>query len=135
MGRKKLTGQEKADSISKRKEYLKRYYQSKKDRYKEWCLSNPDKVKASKRKWADKNKEYGKEWYENRKHNPLVYLIVKDNYVGMTENISHRMSAHKSKGRDTSEVIELATFNSREDALSFEKRLHELGYNGSNYNN
>jgi hypothetical protein len=135
MGRKKLIGQDKIDSVSKRKEYLKKYYQDNKDRYEEWCSSNPDKVKASKRKWADKNKEYGKEWYENRKHNPLVYLIVKDNYVGMTENISHRISQHKSKGKDTSEVVELATFDSVAEALVFERRLHELGYNGNNYNN
>ena len=133
--RKKLTGQDKADSIAKRKEYLKEYYQSNKDSYKQWSSSNQDKVKVSRLKWVDKNRDYGKEWYESRKHNPLVYLIVKDNYVGMTENISHRISQHKSKGRDTSEVVELATFDSRLDALAFERRLHELGYNGNNYNN
>ena len=135
MGRKKLTGQAKIDSINKRKEWRKKWYKAKKDAGELWEQSNKDKVKETKRKWVQNNKDYGKDWYDNRKHNPLVYIIVKENYVGMTENISHRISGHKNLGRDTSEVIELATFDSRTEALAFEKKLHELGYNGKHKNN
>lgn len=66
----------------------------------------------------------------NRKHNPLVYLIVNENYVGVTEELTYRISKHRYDGKDISEVEILGQFNERKDALSLEKSLHSKGYYG-----
>ncbi len=78
---------------------------------------------------------YKQELYKSTKHKPIVYLLTKENYVGVTENIKHRLSSHKHKSnRDTSYRV-LAELNNREDALELEALLHTIGYNGRHRNN
>ena len=71
-----------------------------------------------------------KERYKNLKHDPVVYLIVKENYVGTTENLYYRVSEHKSDGKDVSEVSIIKEFKCRLEALEFERSKHKEGYLG-----
>tara|TARA_R110000744_G_scaffold80050_1_gene157122 strand:+ start:46 stop:489 length:444 start_codon:yes stop_codon:yes gene_type:complete len=78
---------------------------------------------------------YKQELYNSTKHKPIVYLLTKENYVGVTENLKHRLSSHKHKSnRDISHRV-LAELSNREDALELEALLHSIGYNGKHRNN
>ena len=79
-----------------------------------------------------KRKEFtDKERAIKNKHNPLVYLVVNENYVGTTENLQQRLWKHSADyKRDVSEVIILGSFNNRADALELEEALHNEGYKG-----
>lgn len=97
------------------------------------------------------NKEYRKEYIKQyRLNNPehlkhfrkyhkslilpyhIVYLLPDHNYVGVTNNPKFRMSNHKSKyKRNTDNWIELARFDTREEALQFEAAKHAAGYEGA----
>lgn len=124
----------------KRKEYLKRYNEK-----------NKDKIKAYKASYYKKNldsiKEYNKsnsvkisEWHKTRRldhtHDPIVYLLEKENYVGTTNRLTYRLNKHKNKyNRDVSEVIILGEFKDRDEALELERALHKEGYKGKHINN
>jgi predicted GIY-YIG superfamily endonuclease len=71
-----------------------------------------------------------KELHKLQKHKPLVYLLKKEQYVGVTENIKKRMNRHSSCGRLVDDVVVLMDFKSRTEALELECFLHELGYKG-----
>ena len=61
----------------------------------------------------------------------IVYLLPDHNYVGITNNIYNRMHNHRSQySRNTDNWIELARFNTREEALIHESELHDQGYDG-----
>lgn len=64
------------------------------------------------------------------KHNPTVYLIVNENYVGTTEDLKRRLWDHKFKGRDVSNVEVLGEFLDRKEALELERSYHDKGYEG-----
>ena len=104
-------------------------------------LSEEAKAKSNARGRAwrkankEKAKEYGKAYYKAQNNKPSVYIIDSENYVGTTGNLYFRLMAHKSIGRDVSEVRILSEFNSREEALELEEFLHDLGYNGKHKNN
>lgn len=54
-----------------------------------------------------------------------------DDYVGITGYLVRRMSEHRSHyGRDTSGCITEGTFETRREALDFEKTLHKKGFIG-----
>jgi len=83
----------------------------------------------------DSINSYKKDLYNSTKHKPIVYLLTNENYVGVTENLKHRLSSHKHKSnRDISYRV-LAELNNREDALELEALLHTMGYNGKHRNN
>ena len=76
-----------------------------------------------------------KELHKLKKHKPLVYLLKRESYVGVTENIKKRMNRHSSSGRFVDDVVILKEFNSRPEALELEEFLHDLGYIGKHKNN
>jgi hypothetical protein len=77
--------------------------------------------------------EYKKNRYNKERH-PLgytaVYYLPEEHYVGMTLNVRHRMSSHKSAGRLIQGYEVLAWFERSVDAHLFETQLHVLGYLG-----
>ena len=89
--------------------------------------ANKDRIKGYRKAY---NKAYHEAHYNSKKHKPTVYLLVKENYVGVTENLDNRMRFHKHNGKDTSEVRILGEFDSRSDALEVEALIHDLGYKG-----
>jgi len=108
---------------------------------KEYYSANKERMNAATVKWQKSNKDkltkYYAERYQRLSHNPLVYLIVKENYVGVTKNLKSRLNFHKNKSnRDISEVIILCECKDRAEALEIEAALHKEGYNGkhSRYN-
>ena len=114
-------------SSKTKQEYQKEYYLKNKERmrsrrasYKqEWRLRNNDKVVSYRMKGI---------------HDPLVYLIVNENYVGTTTNLSRRISSHKSKhNRDVSEIIILSSFKDKSDAFDLEEALHSEGFKGRHF--
>lgn len=112
----------------------------KKSYMKAWREANKDKVRKQKKSWNEANRDkvlsYKKNWGKSCKHKPIVYLLVNENYVGTTESIKRRLNKHKnSHNRDISDVIELAQFDSRDEAIFFEAALQlSYGFNGFNSN-
>jgi len=126
------------DNKERINERTKEYYQNNKEKAKEYYQDNKEKIKEyyqdNKEKIIEYQKEYQKEYSRQKqiadKHPPLVYLLVKENYVGTTENLKKRLSDHKVKGKDISDVKILGRFFERQDALELERSYHEKGYKG-----
>ncbi len=108
-------------------------------KYQRYYLKNKEKLNAYSKEYHDKNRDdilerkraYDKQKNIDNKHKPTVYLLVKENYVGTTENLENRLSCHKKdSGRDISKVEILGEFETRQEALDLEKKLHNEGYEG-----
>ena len=108
-------------------------------KYQRYHLKNKAKRNEYSKQYHSENREqilerkvsYDKDKRVIDKHNPLVYLIVNENYVGTTENLFSRLHKHKGNyKRDVSEVIILAEYSDRADALELEEALHNEGYKG-----
>ena len=98
---------------AKRSAYNKAYHEA-----------NRDSILARK-------KEYDQRVRVEDKHNPLVYLLVNENYVGVTEDLQRRLWSHKKDHtRDISNVIILGSYETRAEALELEEALHREGYGG-----
>ena len=111
-----------------RREYNKSYKlankQKEKEYYAKYRVANKESISKRMKSYRLDNKD-------NLKHEPLVYLLVKENYVGVTENLRRRLNQHTNRhGRDISEVIILKSFNNKSDALELERALHNEGYKG-----
>ena len=121
-----------------KKERDRLYYLKNRERIlnksKEYTLLNKDRKREYDKEYRAKNKDKRREWRRKRAHEPIVYLLVNENYVGVTNNLKSRLRVHKNYyKRDTSEVIELAKFKNREEALLFEAALQlAYGYKGFN---
>tara|TARA_B110000977_G_scaffold173293_1_gene226355 strand:- start:164 stop:625 length:462 start_codon:yes stop_codon:yes gene_type:complete len=108
------------------REYQKKYRIDNKEKIanynKAWRASNKDKVIADKKVWKDSHKDglY------------TVYLLSKENYVGMTTNLYMRLARHKSEhSRDVSDVKILGKYNTRDEARAVEDRYHDNGFKGA----
>ena len=108
-------------------------------KHQRYHLKNKEKRNAYSKEYHDKNREeilerkrvYDKQKNIDNKHKPTVYLLVKENYVGTTENLANRLSCHKKdSGRDISKVEILGEFETRQEALDLERQLHNEGYKG-----
>jgi hypothetical protein len=108
-------------------------------KYQRYHLKNKDKRNSYSKKYHEDNRgnilarklAYDKKRRIEVKHNPLVYLIVNENYVGVTECIKFRIQKHRANNKDVSEVEILGQFDKREYALLLEKQLHQEGYSGA----
>ena len=101
---------------------------SRKDGLEYWCkLCKRDILNNCVKKYHE---NYYREHVKLSYH--IVYLLPDHNYVGVTNNPVYRMSNHRKKGfnRNTDNWIELARFESREDALKREAEYHDKGYEG-----
>ena len=117
---------------------------SKKDGLESVCKSckkayyeaNKERIAAQHKVYNEANKKKRVKDYESIKHKPVVYLLVKENYVGITECISKRLQRHHYHNkRDITDYIILREFETREGALAYEKQLHNLGFNGRHITN
>jgi len=137
------------------KKKIKEYYQankeSLKDRQKKYRQDNKENIKANRKKYYKVNKEKikanTKKYYQANKEKmighsmdsyrkqktdyTIVYLLPKENYVGITNALNYRMSRHRGLGRDTSDYRILAKVDNRKDALELEALIHQEGYNGA----
>jgi hypothetical protein len=60
-----------------------------------------------------------------------VYLLPKENYVGISNNLTSRLRNHHSLGKIVENCRILASFAIKEDAKELENFLHDLGYAGN----
>ncbi len=64
-----------------------------------------------------------------------VYYLPEEHYVGITNDVAARCSAHRRRyGRITEGFEVLASFERRVDAAWFEVMLHQRGYHGFKQN-
>jgi predicted GIY-YIG superfamily endonuclease len=102
---------------------------------KEWYLKNRERLLAKNKEYRDthiqeqqirnkKRYESGKDGYHT------VYLLQNSDYVGVTNNINHRLRNHKNNGRDITNVVCLYKTKCREVAHNIEKLFHDAGYQG-----
>ena len=59
-----------------------------------------------------------------------VYYLPEEHYIGITKDITTRMSQHRGIGRHTEDMIVLCSFKRRIDAKFLEVQFHMRGYNG-----
>ena len=112
------------DGLTKYQRHYRKNKEKRNSYSKEYHLKNRDSI-------LNRKVLYDKLTRECSSHKPIVYLIVKENYVGTTENLKCRLRSHKKDfGRDVSEVLVLKEFVERKDALEYERELHNQGYNG-----
>jgi len=109
--------------------------------------ANKEKRAAYNKKWQADNKEYVKAQREankdvknakNRAYRKSlndghysVYYLPEEHYVGVTGSTRQRMHKHNHDGMITEGLEVVYTTKSKEDAYSFEAKLHSMGYNGS----
>jgi hypothetical protein len=112
-----------------------RYYKLNKEKVatesKKWVDNNPEASKAHKKKWKDKNPEYDKNYiskYKNGKY--TMYYLPYHHYIGVTNCIYLRMKCHKSEfDRYIDDVEIVAEFDTKAEALHYERLMHSIGYN------
>ena len=97
------------------------------------CKKNPEYDKQAR---LSKPKYFIKKSKQRRINNQLpyhiVYLLPDHNYVGVTNNPIFRMDRHRSThNRNTSNWVEIAHYNKRQEALKHETKLHSQGYEGA----
>ena len=120
-----------------KKEYYKQHNENTIKYKKQWYQDNVERVKITQKQHYKNNltyyKQHSKQYRESTKllyH--VVYLLPDHNYVGVTDNIYVRMACHKSQyKRNTDNWIELARFDTREEALKCEAEYHFKGYEGA----
>lgn len=80
-------------------------------------------------------KAFSKEGYETKYHGKyVVYHLPKENYIGMTYNISKRISHHKRQHkRDVTNYRVILSTKSKWLAHMTETFLHMIGFNGFRY--
>jgi len=130
--------------IEQNKDYIaarsKKYRQDNKERVDAWQaeydLKNRDKKLAYYNEYNSRpeNKSRRKQIVLNEMDGYYVYYLKEEHYVGQTKNMRRRMNSHKSSAnRHVLDAEVLAKFETRKEALAFEAKLHDMGYNGRNY--
>ena len=118
---------------------------TRKEYHRQYRLKNKEKIKKIQERWKEKHyeknkvkiNEQKKKWRDSHKDDlNRVYLLEDYNYVGVTNNVYHRFTQHKSKhNRDCTNYRILYKSKSREDCLELEDLLHDMGYNGRHKQN
>ena len=97
------------------------------------CVKDYNKEYRDKPNNKARAKKYKKNRYDKERH-PLnytaVYYLPEEHYIGITLNVTARMSQHKNSGRITQGYEILAWFERSVDAHLFETMLHVRGYRG-----
>jgi len=108
-----------------KKEYMKAYREA-----------NKEKTKAYNKAWNLANKEKKKaKWNSYKDGLFTVYLLPRENYVGMTNNLYYRLSTHKCKHKRNIEGAKvLGKYKTKKEALYIEAMYHDNGYNGRHPN-
>ena len=115
------------------KQIISKHYQENKETYRynssKWIKNNPERFKKIKSKYM---KVYSKKWH--KKHEDglhRVYYIPEHHYVGVTDNLYHRMNQHKNTNNRILDGFEIIySTPHRNEALKVESKLHSMGYQG-----
>ena len=120
-----------------KREYDKANYQANKERKKALYQANKEEIKLKRRikylSRKEKEKSYSKAYRESRKDGMYtLYYLPEEHYIGITTNMYNRLKRHKSQGNHTTDVEVVAKFDNKKEALSTERYMHNIGYNGIN---
>lgn len=67
---------------------------------------------------------------------PIYYVYVIGDYAGMSKGVRARMKKHRQDGRNTDGLQLLRIFETKREALDYERHLQEnCGYLGKHYSN
>ena len=105
---------------------------------KKWNEANKEKISAYNKAYrkANKKKLIAQQgaFIEAKKDGLYtVYLLVNENYVGMTTVLYTRLSEHKSRyKRNVENVKILGKYENKREALDVERSYHDKGYKGIN---
>jgi hypothetical protein len=123
-----------------RREYDKANKEKQANQKRAWNEANKEKVYVQQKnrteKWISLNEEgfksIQKKYRESAKDGYFtVYYLPEEHYVGQTNALRTRMKNHRGTNkRHILDVEVLAKFETREEALAFEAKLHSFGYNG-----
>lgn len=108
------------DNFYKRSDRLSGY----KSQCKECCS------KGFKRRKKDPNSFYYKRVNSKTYY---LYLLINENYVGVTKCLEQRKQQHLLNSKDATELQVIAEFDNPYDALMEEAYLHKLGFKGCQY--
>ena len=119
----------------------KRWVEENPEKYKasndNWRKNNPDKEKASRERFKEKYPDYRSPILtESDLGYWAVYSIPNyngtgDAYCGYSSNLYARMTVHRSHGRLNTESHRiLQCFETKEQAMAFERIKHNEGYHG-----
>ncbi len=124
-----------------RKEYMKNYYAKNRQRFlddsKKQRTNNPEYMKQKSIQWNKENKDkikaYNAEYKNEDKDGKYRVYMLKDNYVGATNNTKRRLNEHRSRRKYTGKFMcVLHTTDCAKDASELEDLLHDMGYKGKN---
>ena len=107
------------------KEYNRKYYQDNKEKIdayrKGWDKDNEDKVAAYRKTESETHKDglY------------TVYLLPREDYVGVTSSLTYRLRHHKSNGKDVSDAKILGKYHTKDEARRIEDGFHNNGFKGA----
>tara|TARA_R110000782_G_C14534762_1_gene382928 strand:- start:63 stop:443 length:381 start_codon:yes stop_codon:yes gene_type:complete len=111
--------------------------EEKKEANKKYCKkyleANKEKVAAYKKVFYEANKERYKA-YDKAKKDGLytVYYLKEEHYAGMTTILQYRLKSHKHNGKHIEDVEVVGKYETKEEALMVEAKLHSMGYLGRN---
>jgi len=96
------------------------------------CKKYNDANKEKTAAYYQANKARFKDYGESLKDGLFtVYLLPKENYVGMTNCLSKRLSTHKTRqNRDITGVWILGKYETKREALDIEAEYHASGFKG-----
>ena len=104
-----------------------------------WMNTNRDKMNSYTAKWRDKPGVREELNSKSRKYKQdikdglhYVYLLIKDNYVGVTNSPRRRAWEQTSQNRDSKNMRLLYSTPDRAEAFELEALLHDMGYEGRN---
>jgi hypothetical protein len=126
----------KAAIDKKYREANKEKLSAKKKLYRE---ANKDIISAKKKAEYQANREKyilkSQKRQESLKDGKItMYYLPEHHYVGVTNSIDLRMKGHRSShNRYTDDVEIICKFDTREEAIHYERILHSIGYRGADF--
>ena len=101
-----------------------------------YYLANKEKIAAKNNEYYLANKEKiaddQRRWRESRKDGLFtVYLLPKEDYVGMTTSLQKRLTNHRTNHkRDITDAKVLGNYATKREALDVEASYHAKGFKG-----
>ena len=101
---------------------------------KAYRIANKDKISKQAKGYREANKDRiklkQKESRDSYKGDFVLYYIPKHNYVGVTNQLYHRLRHHKTVGKDVNNCSTIKVFKTKKEALDAESFYHSIGYEG-----
>ena len=105
---------------------------------KAYRLANKEKIAKQAKGYREANKARiklkQKECRDSYKGVYVLYYLPRHNYIGVTNQIYHRLRHHKASERDVANCVTIKSFKDKKEAILAERFYHSIGYKGANPN-